>query len=85
MDELDEESFQKLYGRWRALAPAEVATLLDGSGVRWWVVGGRAARVGAPARKHSDTDIALRRSDLPRRASRVLLLPGTATVRCGTG
>ncbi|MGW4465324.1 nucleotidyltransferase domain-containing protein [Micromonospora sp. NPDC004704] len=66
MDESEEERIQSLYGRWAPLSPAEVATLLDGSGVRWWVVGGRAARVGAPARRHSDTDVALRRSDLPR-------------------
>jgi hypothetical protein len=66
MNELDEATFQAIYGRWAPLAPAEMATLLDRSQVRWWVVGGRAARFGASARGHSDIDIALSRSDLPR-------------------
>jgi hypothetical protein len=64
MGDADEE-FDALYGRWSQLSPAEVRDLLDGSGVRWWVAGGRAARVGAVAREHHDTDIAILRSDLP--------------------
>ena len=60
---LDEETFQALYGRWVPLEPGPVAELFAGS-VRWWVVGGRAARIGAPPRPHDDTDVAVSRSDL---------------------
>jgi hypothetical protein len=61
----DEATFQLWYGRWAPLAPPEVASLLRGCDIRWWIVGGRAARVGAAARRHEDTDIAFRRADLP--------------------
>ena len=61
---LDEETFQALYGRWDPLEPGPVAELFAGVPVRWWVVGGRAARIGAPPRPHDDTDVAVSRSDL---------------------
>jgi len=48
INNLDEESFQALYGRWDALEPAQVAELFRASSVRWWIAGGRAARMGAP-------------------------------------
>ena len=62
--DLDEAAFQALYGRWDPPSPAQVAALLAGSGARWWIAGGRAARAGAPPRQHDDTDIAVRLSDL---------------------
>ena len=65
MNDLDEATFQALYGRWAPLDPAGVKGLLDGSGVQWWVVGGRAARLGAVRRHHEDTDVAIRFADLP--------------------
>lgn len=46
-NQLDEESFQALYGPWDPLAPEQVAELLSASGIRWWIAGGRAARAGA--------------------------------------
>jgi hypothetical protein len=64
INELDEESFQLLYGGCDPLLPAEVAELLAGTGVRWYVAGGRAARVGAAPRHHDDTDIVVRLDDL---------------------
>ncbi|MBA2323667.1 MAG: hypothetical protein H0V92_06545 [Pseudonocardiales bacterium] len=64
-DEFDEESFQAWYGRWAPMQPAGVARLLSGSGVRWWIAGGRAARVGASPRRHEDTDVAFLLADLP--------------------
>ena len=63
-NDLDEETFQALYGRWDPLNPGQVAELFAGSAVRWWVVGGWAARAGAPPRPHDDTDVAVSRSDL---------------------
>jgi hypothetical protein len=65
VNQLDDATFARLYGPWAALTPAEVADLLDGSGVRWWIAGGRAARIGAPPRAHDDTDVAIRLADLP--------------------
>lgn len=64
INDLDEAAFQALYGRWDPPPPAQVAGLLAGSGVRWWIAGGWAARAGAPPRPHDDTDIAVRLSDL---------------------
>jgi len=61
---LDEEAFQALYGPWDPLSPGQVAELFAGSAVWWWVVGGRAARIGAAPRPHEDTDVAVSRSDL---------------------
>jgi len=59
LDELDEEQSQALYGPWDPLQPGQVAELLAGSGVRWWIAGGRAARAGSAARPHDDTDVAV--------------------------
>ncbi len=66
INDLDEAAFQALYGRWDPPEPAQVTGLLAGSGVRWWIAGGRAARAGAPPRQHDDTDIGVRLSDLDR-------------------
>ena len=46
------------------MEPAQVADLLSTPSVRWWIAGGRAARVGAPPRHHDDTDVAVRIKDL---------------------
>jgi hypothetical protein len=62
--DLDEETFQALYGPWDPLGPREVDLLFSASGVRWWIAGGRAARVGATPRHHGDTDVAVRADDL---------------------
>ena len=64
VNNLDEEAFQSLYGRWQPLEPAAIAELLAGSSIRWYIAGGRAARVGAPPRHHEDTDLIVRLGDL---------------------
>ncbi len=64
LEALDEEAFQRLYGRWDPLEPRQVAELLDGTSVRWWIGGGRAARVGAPPRHHDDTDVIVLAADV---------------------
>ena len=63
LKDLDENTFQSLYGRWDPLPPAGVAALLAASSVRWYIGGGRAARIGAPARRHEDTDVMVRIDD----------------------
>jgi hypothetical protein len=64
LNDLDEEAFQLLYGRWDPLEPNQVAELFSGASLRWYVAGGRAARMGAPARHHEDIDIVVRAEDL---------------------
>jgi hypothetical protein len=59
LDELDDEQFAALYGRCDPLVPKQVAELLAGLGTRWFIAGGRAARVGSAARPHDDTDVAV--------------------------
>lgn len=61
---LTEEQFQSLYGPWNPLTPPQVAEMLAGSMVRWWIAGGRAARIGAACRHHDDTDVAVDIADL---------------------
>jgi hypothetical protein len=61
---LDEDAFQLLYGSWNPLEPRQVADLLSSSPIRWCIAGGRAARAGAPARHHEDTDVLVRAADL---------------------
>jgi hypothetical protein len=65
--DFDERSFQAWYGPISALSPPECATLLTGSGARWAIAGGRAARIGASvARHHEDIDIEVPASDVDR-------------------
>jgi hypothetical protein len=64
VNSLDEDVFQGLYGPWDPLGPGQVASLFSGTSIRWWIVGGRAARIGAPPRHHEDTNIAVRAGDL---------------------
>ena len=64
INDLDEEAFQLLYGRWDPLEPEQVADLLSALTGRWCIAGGRAARVGATARQHDDTDVVVRADDL---------------------
>ena len=64
MSKLDEVAFQSLYGRWDPLTPDAVARLLAQTTLRWYVGGGRAARAGAPARRHEDTDVVVSMEEL---------------------
>ena len=64
LSKLDELAFQSLYGRWDPLTPDAVARLLAQTTVWWYVAGGRAARAGALARRHEDTDVVVRMADL---------------------
>jgi len=64
INDLDEQALQLLYGRWRPLGPEQVRELLAGVPARWWIAGGRAARIGAAPRQHTDTDAVLMASGL---------------------
>jgi hypothetical protein len=64
VNELEEDEFQRLYGRWDPLDPPAVAALLRDTPVRWLVAGGRAARHRADPRRHEDTDVVVPFVDL---------------------
>jgi len=51
--------------RWEPLSVREVAELLAGLTVPWWIAGGRAIDlfVGRETRPHGDTDVLIRRDD----------------------
>ena len=60
-----DEEFYRWYGPWAAVAPRDAATILDASGVRWWVVGGWAVDAfTGEAREHEDIDIGFFAADL---------------------
>lgn len=64
--DFDAESIRDWYGPVRGLLPTQVATLFAGSGIRWAIAGGRAARVGAAStRVHDDTDVEVPLAQLP--------------------
>jgi aminoglycoside-2''-adenylyltransferase len=50
---------------WQPLSIEEVATVLDGLPVRWWIAGGHAIDlfVGSSTRHHQDVDVAVLRPD----------------------
>jgi hypothetical protein len=63
VNQLDEPSFHALYGPWDPMLPELMTGPLADCGARWVVAGGRAARSGAPPRRHGDTDVAIRAAD----------------------
>ena len=66
VDDRGPSEFERLYGPWAGLAPAEVAALMHGYPGVWWVAGGWALEAfnGVP-RHHEDTDVGVLRADLP--------------------
>ncbi len=61
----DDESFERWYGPWEPLTPAEVLELLAGFDAPWWIVGGHAIEAATGAsRRHEDIDVAVFRRDL---------------------
>ncbi len=56
---------QTPYGPWDALTPPEVAELMRGVNVSWWISGGYAieAFVSRSLREHDDIDVGLLRAD----------------------
>jgi len=64
---VDEElAFERLYGPWRALTPAELAELMDGMKAPWWLAGGHAIEAfTGVSRPHEDADMGFFGRDLP--------------------
>lgn len=67
INDLDKSEFERIYGRWAARTPRDVADLFAGYPGVWWVAGGWAleAFTGVP-RAHEDTDASVLRADLPK-------------------
>ena len=68
MDAMDDEDreFYRWYGPWSPLDPAQVASLFEGLGAPWWLVGGWAIEsFSGRARVHEDIDVGFFRADLP--------------------
>ncbi|KRF15708.1 nucleotidyltransferase domain-containing protein [Nocardioides sp. Soil796] len=63
----EEIEFQRLYGAWDSLDPAETVEFLRDFEAPWWVVGGWAieAFTGVP-RPHEDIDVVIFARDLPK-------------------
>ncbi|HET6699991.1 MAG TPA: hypothetical protein VFG88_12950, partial [Nocardioidaceae bacterium] len=62
----EERAFQRLYGRWVPLSPAEFAREMAGFDRPWWVVGGWAVEVATGfQRPHEDLDVSLLACDVP--------------------
>jgi hypothetical protein len=62
----EERAFQRLYGRWVPLSPAEFAREIAGFDRPWWVVGGWAVEVATGfQRPHEDLDVSLLACDVP--------------------
>jgi Aminoglycoside-2''-adenylyltransferase len=66
VDSKEDRDFRRWYGRWASVGPSEIADVLAGAGVPWWIVGGWAidAATGHP-RPHHDMDVGFLRADLP--------------------
>ena len=60
-----EREFQRLWGPWATVAPADAAALFDGYPRMWWISGGWAieAFTGEP-RPHKDVDVTVFRRDV---------------------
>lgn len=65
VNSLRKDEFERLYGPWAGLTPADVAALFDGYPGVWWVAGGWALEAfTGVSREHEDTDASVLRSDL---------------------
>lgn len=61
----EEEAFQRLYGLWDPLTPAEAKEVFDATGLTWWVAGGYAVEAFSGLRRHhEDIDVSIFRRDV---------------------
>jgi len=86
-DDAEEREFQRLWGPWAVLTPAEAATLFDGFPRTWWISGGWAIEAFTGVRRtHKDVDVTIFRRDVGAlrehfRARFDLWAAGNATLR----
>jgi hypothetical protein len=53
MEDAEEREFQRLWGPWASLVPADAAGLFEGYPSRWWITGGWA--IGKPGCANSSS------------------------------
>ena len=62
----EDVDFYRWYGPWRQTTPQQVARIMRGSKIRWWIVGGWAIDAfTGKERDHDDIDVSFFRADLP--------------------
>jgi hypothetical protein len=62
----EDAEFYRWYGAWQPLSPTEVAQMMAGVEVQWWVIGGWAVDAFTRrTREHEDIDVAIFADDLP--------------------
>ncbi|SDS06740.1 nucleotidyltransferase domain-containing protein [Actinopolymorpha singaporensis] len=55
---MDDDEFYRWYGPWVSLTPPEVAALMNGISVPWWIFGGWSIEAfTGRAREHEDVDV----------------------------
>jgi hypothetical protein len=63
----EDREFYRWYGPWKPLTPNGVKRLMDGAGIRWWIIGGWAIEAFTGiAREHEDIDVSFFGDDLGR-------------------
>ena len=63
---MDEAEFERLYGPWDSLDPAEAQEFLADFPGPWWVAGGWAVEAFSGVhREHHDLDVAIFKCDVP--------------------
>lgn len=62
----EELAFQRLYGPWDPLTPAQARELFEPIGIAWWIAGGYAVEAfSGVERDHEDIDVSIFRRDVP--------------------
>lgn len=65
LDELDQATFESIFGPVRPWSPRDAVEVLGGAPFRWWIAGGWSTELDAePRRHHEDLEIAIPRRDL---------------------
>ena len=68
----EDAEFHRWYGAWQPLSPAQVATMMAGVDVPWWIIGGWAVDAFTrQPRAHEDIDVSIFADDLPAVAARL--------------
>lgn len=68
----EDAEFYRWYGAWQPLRPPDVAQMLAGVDVPWWIIGGWAVDAFTrQPREHEDIDVSIFADDLPAVATRL--------------
>lgn len=66
VNDLDNDAFEDLYGRWAGRKPEDAVALMSGYPGTWWIAGGWALEAfTGVSRRHEDLDLSVLRAELP--------------------